>query len=66
MHGGLGLPVRAPGHALVDAGVVHVGVVDGERGRDLIGAGHGQVRRPGDDLLAAGGEPVDVFSIARH
>lgn len=63
---GLGLLVPAPRHTLVDPGTVHVGVVDGECRRGFIGAGHDDVRPVGEDLLPAGGEPVDVFSVSNH
>lgn len=63
--GGLGLLLAVLGHARVDAGVVHVGLVDNEGGR-LFHAGHRDVLPVGEDLLPAGVEPVDVFDLSDH
>ncbi len=51
---GLGLLVPVLCHALVDAGAVHVGVVNGEGRRGFIAATHENVWPVGEDLLSAG------------
>lgn len=66
LHRGLGLLVAALRHALVDAGVVHVGVVDGEGGGGFVVAVHLDVGVVWQDLFAVGGEPVDVFGVSHH
>jgi len=63
---GLGLLVPALRHTLVDPGAVHVGVVDGEAGHGFIAAADVDVRPVGEDLLPAGGIPVNVFCISNH
>lgn len=66
MDRGLGLLVAVLCHTLVDAGVVHSGVVDGEERGGLVAAAHEDVRPVGEDLLPAGRVPVDVFGISHH
>lgn len=63
---GLRLLVPVLRHALVDAGAVHVGVVYGEGRHGFIAAAHENVLPVGEDLLPAGGVPVDVFSISQN
>lgn len=66
LDGGLSLLVAVLRHTLVDAGVVHGGVVDGEGGGGFVAAAHENVLPVGEDLLPAGSVPVDVFGIAHH
>lgn len=63
---GFSLLVTALGHTLVDAGVIHFGVVYGEGRRGFIAAAHRNVGPVGEDLLPVGVVPVDVFNIVIH
>lgn len=60
--GGLGVALLgAADHTLVDAGVVDVGVVDGERGRGVIVAHHRDALLARAQPLPVRGEPRDVL-----
>ena len=48
-------------HALVDAGIIDVGIVDGEGGRGVIVPYHRDPLLVWGELLSVGGEPGDVF-----
>ena len=61
MDGGFCFLVPVGGDTLVDARAVDVGAVDGERGGGLVTAAHEDVLSVGEDLLSAGGEPVNVL-----
>lgn len=53
--------ILASDHTLVNAGVVNIGVVDGERGGGVIVPHHGDPLLVRGELLSVGGEPGDVF-----